>query len=1043
MLYESQMQQVLGKLKRYEDTLEAMIFGKVDTINAVELAETRDDLYAIPEDGYRPIVPGEKWGGEGVYGFFRMDYTVPDRLTGQPLFLMPHTQGYESLLWVDGQPFGTYATKIVVTTHGNHYCDMIRMNPAAGEVIPLCVEVYCGHYVRGTQPFEYNGRTNFTAIYSGMDICVKNQLISDFYFDLKTLNEMIEALDVTSYRRADILNTLEKVHGIIYYDPDCVSREEFERALRQASPLLREQLAKHNGPTAPFAGLTGHSHMDTAWLWHVGETIKKCARTYSNQLSLMEQYPEHRFMQSSTFHSEMLLEHYPELFNRIRAKVLEGRYEPNGAVYVECDCNITGGESMIRQFLWGQRFTREHFGYTSDTFWLPDTFGYSAAIPQIMKQCGVKYFVTTKMSWNDTTDFPYDSFLWAGLDGTRVLTHFPKTHDFPCPKTLAHFMFTKNRQGDVVKDKRLSQMKLIGYGFGDGGGGPQFEQLEMARRLGDLEGMPRTQFMSVSDFMQKLETSMPDPPVYAGELYLEYHRGTLTNQHQIKRNNRKAEIALHDLELLTVIRAVACGAMADGRDIHPLTRLLLINQFHDILPGTGLPRVNQECREQVSSVIANAGELTSALLCGNCETNRISITNTLSFPRSDTVYLDVPEGMIVEGGYRQQRITDVAGKSLLAVAGVTLEAMETRVLTLLPGRCSENTPFTMDGAELITPFAHVRFTEQGTIDSFVDLRMEREMRGDGYPLNTFLLAEDIPLKWDSWDIDADLLPKLRPTAALLNRRVVSCGEVEIRIESEYRLTDKSTLTQQMIFSADTPLVRFDTLIHWQDDHRFLKAAFDTSVFATESREEIQFGYALRPTHDNNPQDAAKFEISCHKYADLSESRCGVAILNDCKYGIHAKGSSLHLSLHKGGCNPDFTGDKGDHRVTYAFLPHDTGFGAQSVIRPAYLLNYPVLQGQAVPEALPRLLSIDADNVICEAVKPCEDTQRCYIVRLYEAEGTTCRTRMTIHHPVRGVFETNMLEENQKALGAEQEIDMLFRPFEIKTFKIQYEGGFAE
>lgn len=1037
MLDESQVRLTLDKLKRYENTLEGLIFDKVDAVEQVSLMETKESLYAIPEGPYRHVMPGEKWGEEGVYGFFKFDYTVPERLAGQPLFLMPHTQGYESLLWVDGQPFGTYATKIVVTTHGNHYCDMIRMNPKAGETIPLCVEVYCGHYVRGTQPFEYDGRKDFTACYTGMDICVKNQLVSDFYFDLKTLNELVEALDITSYRRSDVMNTLEKVHNIIYYDPACVSREKFEAALREASPLLKEQLSKKNGPTAPFAGLMGHSHMDTAWLWHIGETIKKCARTYSNQLSLMEQYPEHRFMQSSAFHSEMLLEHYPELFARIRQKVLEGRYEPNGAVYVECDCNITGGESMIRQFLWGQRFTREHFGYTSDTFWLPDTFGYSAAIPQIMKKSGVKYFVTTKMSWNDTTDFPYDSFSWAGLDGTRVLTHFPKTHDFPCPKTLGHFMYTRNRRGDVVKDKRLSQMKMLGYGFGDGGGGPQFEQIEMGKRLADLEGMPRTQFMSVSDFMRKLEASMPDPPVYSGELYLEFHRGTLTNQHEIKRNNRKAEIALHDLELLTVARAVHQGAMADGRAIHPLTRLLLVNQFHDILPGTGLPRVNEECRRDVGGVIAKAAEMTRALLDGGNAQGSVSVTNTLSFARCDTLYLDVPEGMIVEGGYAQQRVTDVEGRSLLAVSGITLRAMETRTLSLIPGSCEGESAFTLQGDELTTPFAHVRFNDQGAMESFVDRRMNRELRGEGYPLNTFLIAEDVSLRWDSWDIDADLLPKLKPDTRLLSRRVVSCGPVELRIQSDYRLTDQSTLTQQMVFSAHTPQVRFDTVIHWQDDHRFLKTAFDTAIFATESREEIQFGHACRSTFNNTPQDIAKFEVSCHKYADLSESRCGVAILNDCKYGIHAKGSSLRLSLHKGGCNPDFVGDKGDHRVTYAFLPHDAGFGAQSVIHPAYLLNYPVRQGTAQPDTLPALFSIDADNVLCEAVKPCEDAQNAYIVRLYEAEGTFTPATLTVQHPVRKICETTMLEENIACLTRDSKASLTFKPFEIKTLRVYY------
>lgn len=914
---------------------------------------------------------------------------------------------------------------------------MIRMDAKAGEIIDLCVEVYCGHYVRGTQPFEYDGRKDFTACYTGMDICCKDQLISDFYFDLKTINQIIDSLDVTSYRRSDLINTLEQVHNIIYYDPECVDRDRFDAALREAAPLLRRQLEKPNGPTAPFAGLVGHSHMDTAWLWHCEETIKKCARTYSNQLSLMEQYPEHRFMQSSAYHSEMLLEHYPELFERIRRKVLEGRYEPNGAVYVECDCNITGGESMIRQFLWGQRFTREHFGYTSDTFWLPDTFGYSAAIPQIMKGCSVPYFVTTKMSWNDTTDFPYDSFMWEGMDGTRVLSHFPKTHDFPCPRTLAHFMYTRNRHGDVVKDKRLSQMKMLGYGFGDGGGGPQFEQIEMGRRIHDVEGVPRTEFMSVSDFMHRLDASMPDPPVYSGELYLEFHRGTLTNHHEIKRNNRKAEIALHDLELLTVARAVADHTQADGRKIHPLTRLLLINQFHDILPGTGLPRVNEECRQDIFGVIRDADAMCAELLHTQAAKDTISLTNTLSFARTDTFYLDVPEGLILDADCMQQRVQTVDGKSMLAVAGITLQAMETRSFHLIPGSASSGSAFCLAGNELQTPFARIQFDDQGAMASYVDLRINRELRGDGLPLNTFLIAEDVSLRWDSWDIDADLLPKLKPDTQLISRRVICNGPIELRIQSEYRLTDHSTLTQQTIFSACTPEVRFDTIIHWQDDHRFLKTAFDTTVFASESREEIQFGYAMRPTHNNNPQDTAKFEVCCHKYADLSENRWGVALLNDCKYGIQAKGRSLRLSLHKGGCNPDFVGDKGDHRVTYSFLPHDAAFGADSVIRHAYQLNYPVRQGQTEADTLPALFSIDQSNVICEAVKPCEDVQHAYIIRLYEAEGTSCSATLHLQHDLCDVIETNMLEENIRHMGAAADVPLTFHSFEIKTLKIKY------
>lgn len=1038
MLNEKQASIVLDKLERFEEHLGNLIFEQVDYIGDVLFKQTSETLYTLPGEPWGTICPGSAWGKEGAYGYFKTSYIVPKELAGEPLYLMPHTQGYESLLWVNGQPFGTYATKIVVTGHGNHYCDMICMNPVAGETIDLCVECYCGHFVHGDHPFVNTGRTNYTFQYDGMHICRKNRLISDFCFDLYTLTQLVRALDSKSYRRADVMKTLEAVHQIVYLDAEHISRSKFETALLKASPLLKEQLAKHNGDTVPYAGLIGHSHMDTAWLWHIDETVKKCARTYSNQLSLMAQYPEHHFMQSSAYHSQMMSEHYPDLFERIRKKVADGSYEPNGAVYVECDCNITGSEYLIRQFLWGQRFNRKHFNYTSDTFWLPDTFGYSASIPQIMQKSGVKYFMTVKLCWNDTNGFPYDSFVWAGLDGTKVLSHFPHTHTFPSPGTLAHFMYAKDQFGNVVKDKRASQMKLIAYGFGDGGGGPQFEQLEMARRLGNLEGMPHTEHTTVSSFMQRLEASAASLPTYNGELYLENHRGTLTNQHEIKRNNRKCEIALHDLELLSVMQAVAHEEIASGDAIHPLMQTLLVNQFHDILPGTGIPRVNEEARRSVSHAMEQAQKQIAAALISDSDSMNISVTNTLSFDRDDTLYLTVPVGHCVAGSMPQQWVTDVAGKESLAVSGIRIPAMGTVELTLVPGEPAAESPFVLDGNKLTTPYLAVQFDHQGFLASVIDRRTNRELRGDnGYPLNTFLIGEDVSWQWDSWNIDADLLPKLKPEAELLSRKVVSNGAVELRIECEYRLSEQSTLTQQMIFSAFSPEIRFDTIVHWQDDHRFLKVAFDTSIFTNVSREEIQFGHVCRSTNNNTSQEMAQFEVSCHKYADLSESRYGAAVLNDCKYGVYAKDGSIWLSLHKGGCNPDYTGDHGDHRMVYSLLPHDKGFGSETVIRPSYLLNYAPLQGHQHQESLPALLRIDADNVICEAVKPCEDAQRAYIVRLYEAEGTTCHALITFGHTVQRVTEANMLEENLQEIPCNDGIHLTFKPFEIKTLRVYY------
>ena len=452
MLNEKQIDRMLSKLKRYEDTLDAMIFEKVADL-PVSFYQTGESLYEIPDESlFAPMAVGSHWGGEGVYGWFRTGWQVPKELAGRPLFLRPKVGGYEALLWVDGKPFGTFATKIVVTGHGNHYCDMVVKNPKAGQEIAIDLEFYTGHFVRGCFPFEETGRTDYDFVYESMEICVKNEKVANFLFNLRTLNQLAEVLDDRSYRKAELINVLTALHETVYYDPSCISREEFENSLLEGQRIMAPALARRAPLSAPKAGVIGHSHMDTAWLWHVGETIKKCARTYSNQLNLMEQYPEYKFVQSSAYHGEMIRQHYPELFERIRKKVQEGRYEPNGGVWVECDCNITSGESMIRQFLWGQRFTKKYYNYLSDAFWLPDTFGYSAAIPQIMKGCGVKYFLTTKMAWNDTNQFPYDTFWWKGIDGTQVLAHLNKTHVWPEPKAFYEYLYD-TKSPDAVRQK--------------------------------------------------------------------------------------------------------------------------------------------------------------------------------------------------------------------------------------------------------------------------------------------------------------------------------------------------------------------------------------------------------------------------------------------------------------------------------------------------------------------------------------------------------------------------------------------------------------
>ncbi|MFC3745912.1 alpha-mannosidase [Paenibacillus sp. GCM10012306] len=1036
MLNEKQINRMLSKLQRFETTLEPLLFQPIDQVE-MSMFHTDRQFHVIPEEErFSPCLPGDRYQGEGSYCWFKGQYAVPAEHDGKTLYIKPSIEGYEAMLWVNGKPFGTFCSKIVVTGHGNHYCDLLKQQVAAGEAIDIALEYYAGHFVKGCFPYEDNGLRTFDYAYNGVEICVMDEIIADFYFDLRTVNQLASSLDAHSFRRAAVLNALTEVHKVLYYSLEYVEREAFYDALGQAAPLLKDVLKSTNSDSAPFAGLIGHSHMDTVWLWHRDETIKKCARTYSNQISLMERYPEYKFIQSSAYHTEMIRLNYPDLFEDIRQKVLEGRYEPNGAVWVECDCNITSGESMIRQFLWGQRYTREHFNYTSNAFWLPDTFGYSAAIPQIMKGCGVDYFLTTKLSWNDTTDFPYETFYWKGIDGTQVLTHFNRTHIWPDAESVIDFVVDGKRHHDPIREKTVNNMRLLSYGFGDGGGGPQFEMIEMTRRIKDLEGVPRTAHVTVGEFMRKLEASVVNPSTHTGELYLQLHRGTLTNQHSIKRNNRKAEFLLRNLEYITVAEAVKAGSIVTDEGIRPLMETLLVNQFHDTLPGTCIPRAHDQTNEEMTALLHDGEKLLLERLSLQDVEGSITAINTLSFDREDALYLAVAEDQIVEGGYPQQRFVDLSGQHKLAVGGLRIPALSSSALKLTAGTPDPSSAFVYDGDTLETPFATVVFDENGYIRSFTDKRNGRELRGEGLPLNTFLMAEDAPSAWDSWDIDADIELKLAPCAKLLSSEVVADGAVEFRIRSRYELSPLSSLDQDMIFYAASPEVRFETVMNWQDDHRLLKTAFPTSIHTDFVRQEVQFGYLRRPTTRNTNEEKAMFEVLNHKYSDLSENRYGIALLNDCKYGISILGSEMRLTLHKGGVRPDYRGDKGLHECTYSFYPHDEGFAASSVIQPAYELNSPSLVIAGQTEIAP-LAAIAADNVIIETIKPCEDGERAFILRLYEAEGTYTRTHLTLGAGLIAQSLTNMLEEPLEPLGGRSEAELVFRPFEIKTVKIAY------
>jgi len=970
---------------------------------------------------------GLSWGGPWMSAWFRTRYRPAPELAGQALFLRANTGGQESLVWVDNEPRAILTGYNVNALDDKRHTELLLTPRAGRRSFKLAIEAYAWHPDIGSGPRHANRSAN-RHTFRHVDIATRRDDVWGLVFDLRVLLSLHDALEENSLRRNKIVKGLAAVFAVLPQIPVERPEAQWRPAVAKARTLLAPLLAAQNGDTAPLMGLTGHSHMDTAWRWTVAETERKCARTFANALTLMEEYPGYRFIQSSSYHADMMRRLYPRIFKRMQKMTAAGRWEPNGGSWVEPDCNLIGAEALVRQFLVGQTATKTMFGYRSDTFWMPDTFGYSAALPQILQGCDIEFFCTTKLSWNDTNRFPYDSFVWRGLDGSSVLAHFNNTHCWPDPRTLTSMW---NR----VQHKDVQDRALCSYGYGDGGGGPMRGMIEVADRVKDLEGCPRTERMSVGTFMRGLQQACPDLPVWQGELYLELHRGTLTSIHAIKRGNRKCEVALQIAETLCT-RAALEGRAYPAKKLDALWKKLLVNQFHDILPGTSIPEVNDQAIREFAEVRADAEKLIVGATPGRGSA-ALELHNTLSWDRTGTLMLDVPDRLVpADKTLSWQLVKNIEGRRQLALAGVTVPALGSRVLPVKKSGARRNgkSPFTVKGNRIATPHARVTFDKAGGFRSF--LYAGRELvRDPRRLLNSLWLGQDVPKSWDNWDIDEDQAIKMRRETRLVSRKVVADGPLELRVRLHYRLGLHSKLAQDVVFHADTPRVDFETKIDWHEKHALLKAGFDVDVFADRARHEIQFGHAFRNTHTNLGTDRARFESCNHRWSDLAEPDFGVALLNDCKYGISIDGSDLRLSLLKAGTHPDPRADAGTHVFIYALLPHNSPFSATAVVRPGYELNVPVVARPVSAKATGKqsLLTIDNPGVVVEAVKGAEDGNG-FVLRLYEAEGNRSTARLRFNMPIT-VQQTNILEEKPKPVRTSNNTCKLtFRPFEIKTLR---------
>ena len=997
-------------------------------------------LRAIGEAMYRPIAPlrieawitaepvpfaerrsgrriepavGEVWGNLFDCGWFHFTGVVPEAARGAPVVLRIDVSGELCVVDADGVP-AQGLTGICSAYHEGKRIVEISADADGSGRVDLWADAGCndlfGNLVAGGTVRE-------------ADLAVCDGEARALFYDYQVLRDLVAGLSDEDPRRAPLFDGL--IGALAAFDSG-----DTAAARARLAPLLR-------GPAAH--GLTisavGHAHIDLAWLWPIRETIRKGARTFATVLGLLERYPDYVFGQSSPQLFVWMQDHYPELFTRIREAVRAGRIEPQGAMWVEADTNLPGGESLVRQLLLGQRWWRSAFGMEAEYLWEPDVFGYTASLPQLLRKAGIDCFLTQKLSWSRVDVYPHHSFRWQGIDGSEVLAHLFPEDTYNSAATPASVL--KVVRG--YKDRDVSDQALLVYGVGDGGGGPGEQHLERLQRIRQLGLAPLRQ-ERVADFLPRWRQAADRFSRWTGELYLEFHNGTYTTHGRSKRLNRAMELALRDLELKAVLAAPVAASLGGGTPVPPYPRdrldaiwkEVLLYQFHDILPGTSIKRVYDESIPRYEALHAETGALAAertAALAERVDTSSAALPalllNSLSWPRTEWVQVD--------RGWRQARVPAL-GYTVIDRRQPPEPIEELRA----------------DADALDNGLLAVAFNRDGSVRSIHDHEHDRQVLRAGTAGNRFALYRD---EGDPWDFPVTYRRQTPRRLTLVSAAARIDGPRAV-LRHVYR-TGRSELCQEVSLTAGSRVLRFDTLVTWRETACMLRTSFPLAVQAEEATCEIQFGSLKRPTHSNTSWDLAKDEVAAHKWVDISRRTCGTALLNDSKYGYRVKDSVLDLNLIRsvrfpgaqidygptppGEPDPRFT-DQEEHRFTYALFPHAGDHVAGGVIPAAYELNIPVerVDASAHPGPLPADFSLcrpDGEDIVVETVKQAEEGGD-LIIRLYEAAGGGRTAALRLGVPVSDAHLANLMERRIRPLAVRDGlISLEFGPYEIHTIAL--------
>ena len=809
--------------------------------------------------------------------------------------------------------------------------------------------------------------------------------------DVEVLLGVMEQLAITDPRRHEILRALER----------CLDRYDSDEDTLGARGMLREVMTAPASRTAHKISAVGHAHIDSAWLWPVRETVRKCARTFSNVVALCDQYPELVFACSQAQQWWWMKHTYPAIYERMKEKVGQGQVVPVGGMWVESDTNVTGAESLVRQLVFGKRFFLSELGVETEEVWLPDCFGYSAAFPQLILLSGSRWFLTQKLSWNDTNKFPHHSFWWEGIDGSRVFTHFPPVDTYNAQMLSSEL----SHAADNYAERGFGNRSLVPFGYGDGGGGPTREMMERARRFGDLDGSPKVTIEAPSTFFAAALADQPNAPVWSGELYLELHRGTITSQVEIKQGNRRCENLLREAEMWSTAAMVAGYREYPHDELEEIWRDVLLNQFHDILPGSSIAMVNDEA---VASYASSASRLediiekTTSALCGN-GTIPIALNSA-------------PHGRQGVAAMSAGRVSAPNGPGRERVASADENGLENDLIS-------------------------VKLNGDGHVVSLWDREAGREVVPPGAAAIVLQLHPDIPNKWPAWDVDPFYRHTRQDLGSPQSITVIASGPEEAAVQVEY-LFGASRAVQTLRLARGSKVLEVATEVDWHEHDRFLKVAFPIDVHADRSTSEIQFGHLERPTHTNTSWDAARFEFAAHRFVHVGEPGYGVAIVNGGIYGHEVVATEragggrttlARLSLLRSPDFPDPRGENGVHNFRYAIVP---GATVADAVRHGYYFNFPLRLVLGERELAP-LVSLDNDGVVVETLKAADDRSGDVVVRCYESLGGRAVTTLIPSFPVRSASVTDLLERQVAELevGTDNQVLIQLRPFQVLTIRL--------